>query len=126
VVGLKCYCKTFLNQKRRSGIIAGIIEGRYALVPSFICILKAPVKLAIGTSLATFFWMDLLGSIFKIYQGVVNLSVAISLGIGAAIGAVLGAKLMAKIKPRVLKALFGLLFLYVSLKYILLYFDIHI
>jgi uncharacterized membrane protein YfcA len=48
------------------------------------------------------------------------------MGVGALIGAIYGAKLVAKFKPNVLKALFGFLFLYVSLKYILLYFGIHI
>jgi hypothetical protein len=84
------------------------------------------MKLAIGTSMAAFVWMALVGAAFKIYQGVVNIPVAITLGVGALIGAIYGAKLVAKFKPNVLKALFGFLFLYVSLKYILLYFGIHI
>ncbi|PIZ76828.1 MAG: sulfite exporter TauE/SafE family protein, partial [Parcubacteria group bacterium CG_4_10_14_0_2_um_filter_7_35_8] len=46
--------------------------------------------------------------------------------IGALIGAIYGAKLMAKFKPNWLKALFGIMFLYVSLKYILIYFGIAI
>jgi len=82
--------------------------------------------LAIGTSMASFVWIALVGAIFKIYQKVVNIPVAITLGIGALIGAIYGAKLVAKIKPNVLKALFGLLFFYFSLKYILIYFGIHI
>jgi uncharacterized protein len=110
------------------GVLTGIIGlgGGYALVPSFIYFLKAPVKLAIGTSMAAFVWMALVGSIFKLYQNVVDIPVAITLGVGAAIGAVYGAKLMTKFKPNVLKTLFGVLFLYVSLKYILIYFDVHI
>jgi uncharacterized membrane protein YfcA len=110
------------------GFLTGIIGlgGGYALVPSYIYFLKAPVKLAIGTSMAAFFWMALVGAIFKLYQNVVNIPVAITLGIGALIGAIIGAKIMALFKPYVLKALFGFLFLYVSLKYILLYFNIHI
>lgn len=110
------------------GTLTGIIGlgGGYALVPSFVYFLRAPMKLAIGTSMAAFVWMALVGAAFKIYQGVVNIPVAITLGIGALIGAVYGAKLVAKIKPNVLKALFGFLFLYVSLKYILLYFGIKI
>jgi uncharacterized membrane protein YfcA len=85
------------------GTLTGIIGlgGGYALVPSFLYFLRAPMKLAIGTSMAAFVWMALVGAIF-------------------------GAKLVAKIKPNILKALFGFLFLYVSLKYILLYFGIHI
>jgi hypothetical protein len=110
------------------GFLTGIIGlgGGYALVPSFIYFLSAPVKLAIGTSMASFVWIALVGAMFKIYQGVVNIPVAITLGVGALIGAIYGAKLVAKFKPNALKALFGLLFLYVSLKYILIYFGIHI
>ena len=110
------------------GFLTGVIGlgGGYALVPSFVYFLRAPMKLAIGTSMAAFVWMALVGAIFKIYQGVVNIPVAITLGVGALIGAIYGAKLVAKFKPNALKALFGFLFLYVSLKYILLYFGIHI
>jgi uncharacterized membrane protein YfcA len=110
------------------GFLTGIIGlgGGYALVPSFIYFFSAPVKLAIGTSMASFVWIALVGAIFKIYQGVVNIPVAVTLGVGALIGAIYGAKLVAKFKPNALKALFGLLFLYVSLKYILIYFGIHI
>jgi len=110
------------------GTLTGIIGlgGGYALVPSYIYFFKAPVKLAIGTSMAAFVWMALIGAFFKFFQGVVNIPVAITLGIGALVGAIYGAKLVAKFKPNVLKALFGLLFLYVSLKYILLYFGVHI
>jgi len=110
------------------GFLTGIIGlgGGYALVPSYIYFLKSPVKLAIGTSMAAFFWMALVGAVFKLFQNVVNIPVAITLGIGALIGAIIGAKIMALFKPYVLKALFGFLFLYVSLKYILLYFGVHI
>jgi len=110
------------------GILTGIIGlgGGYALVPSYIYFIKAPVKLAIGTSMAAFVWMALIGAAFKIYQGVVDFPSAITLGIGALVGAIFGAKLVAKFKPNVLKALFGILFLYVSLKYILIFFGITI
>ena len=110
------------------GTLTGIIGlgGGYALVPSFVYFFRAPIKLAIGTSMAAFIWMALVGAVFKIYQGAVDIPVAITLGIGALVGAIYGAKLVAKIKPNVLKALFGFLFLYVSLKYILLYFGIKI
>ena len=110
------------------GFLTGIIGlgGGYALVPSLIYFLKSPVKLAIGTSMAAFVWMALVGSAFKFYQQVVNVPVAATLGIGAAIGAIFGAKLVAKFNPNALKALFGVLFLYVSLKYILIFFGVHI
>jgi len=108
------------------GTLTGIVGlgGGYALVPSFLYLFKAPMKLAIGTSMASFVWMALIGAIFKFYQNVVNIPVAITLGVGALIGAIYGAKLVAKFKPAVLKFLFGLLFLYVSLKYIFIYFGI--
>jgi len=110
------------------GCLTGIIGlgGGYALVPTFLYFLRAPMKLAIGTSMAAFVWMALVGAIFKIYQGVVVIPVAVTMGVGALVGAIYGAKLVAKFKPNVLKSLFGFLFLYVSLKYILLYFGIHI
>ena len=110
------------------GTLTGIIGlgGGYALVPSFIYFLRAPVKLAIGTSMAAFVWMALVGAIFKLFQRVVDIPAAVALGIGALIGAIYGAKLVAKFKPNVLKALFGLLFIYVSLKYIFIYFGISI
>lgn len=110
------------------GFLTGIIGlgGGYALVPSFIYFFRAPIKLAIGTSMAAFVWMALVGAVFKIFQNVVDLPVAVVLGIGALVGAIYGAKLVARLKPNLLKTLFGLLFCYVSLKYILLYFHIHI
>jgi uncharacterized membrane protein YfcA len=110
------------------GCLTGIIGlgGGYALVPSYLYLFKAPMKLAIGTSMASFIWMALVGSIFKLAEHVVNIPVAVTLGIGAAIGAVYGAKLVAKFKPATLKILFGALFLYVSLKYILIYFGVAI
>jgi uncharacterized membrane protein YfcA len=110
------------------GFLTGIIGlgGGYALVPSFIYLFKAPIRFAIGTSMASFVWMALVGAIFKLYQNVVDTPVAVTLGIGALIGAIYGAKLVAKIKPAALKFLFGLLFLYVSLKYIFIYFGVAI
>jgi uncharacterized membrane protein YfcA len=110
------------------GTLTGIIGlgGGYALVPSYIYFLKAPVKLAIGTSMASFVWIAIVGAIFKLCQRVVDIPAAVTLGVGALIGAIYGAKLVAKFKPNVLKALFGFLFLYVSLKYILIYFGISI
>ena len=110
------------------GTLTGIVGlgGGYALVPAFLYLFKAPMKLAIGTSMASFVWMALVGAAFKFYQNVVNIPVAVTLGVGALIGAIYGAKLVAKFKPAVLKFLFGLLFLYVSLKYILIYFGISI
>jgi hypothetical protein len=110
------------------GTLTGIIGlgGGYALVPSFLYLFKAPMKLAIGTSMASFVWMALVGAALKFYQNVVDVPVAVTLGVGALIGAIYGAKLVAKFKPAALKFIFGLLFLYVSLKYIFIYFGVTI
>jgi len=48
------------------------------------------------------------------------------MGGGAASGAIVGARLMSRVKPATLKAIFGIIFLYVSLKYILLFWNIQI
>jgi len=110
------------------GVLTGIIGlgGGYALVPSFIYFFRAPTKIAIGTSMASFIWIALLGAIFKLFQGVVNIQAGIILGIGAMIGAVYGAGLVARLQSSTLKTMFGILFFYVSLKYILIYFGIKI
>jgi uncharacterized membrane protein YfcA len=110
------------------GFLTGIIGlgGGYALVPSFIYIARSPLRIAIGSSLASFVWFALIGAIIKIYQGFTDIPMAVALGLGAAGGAIIGARLMSRFKPATLKAVFGIIFLYVSLKYILLFFGIHI
>jgi uncharacterized membrane protein YfcA len=110
------------------GFLTGIIGlgGGYMLVPSFIYFLRSPMRIAIGSSMASFVWFALVGGIIKIFQGFCDVPAAIALGVGAAGGAIIGARLVARFKPATLKAIFGFIFLYVSLKYILLYFGIHI
>jgi len=110
------------------GFLTGIIglAGGYALVPAFLYVLRGPMKLAVGTSMASFTWMALVGATFKLYQHVVDVPTAICLGIGAVIGALYGARLVARVKTATLKALFGAIFIYVAAKYILIYFGIAI
>lgn len=102
------------------GIITGIVGlgGGYALVPSFIYLLGSPVKIAVGTSLASFISMAVVSGAFKLYQGVVDVVAAIALGIGTIIGAQIGARLTKVVPPWAIKAIFGFVFLYVSLKFI--------
>ena len=102
------------------GIITGIVGlgGGYALVPSFIYLLGSPVKIAVGTSLASFISMAVISSGFKLWQGVVDILAAICLGVGTAIGAQIGARLVPKAPSWIIKAIFGLVFLYVSLRFI--------
>ena len=84
------------------------------------------MKIAIGTSLASFLWFALLGAGIKYQEGFVDVPAAMTLGIAAAIGAVYGVKLMQKLNAPALKLIFGILITYVSIKYILLYFGIRI
>ena len=102
------------------GIITGIVGlgGGYALVPSFIYLLGSPVKIAVGTSLASFISMAVVSGAFKLYQGVVDVIAAIFLGVGTIIGAQIGARLTKIVPSWAIKAIFGFVFLYVSLKFI--------
>ncbi|MGY0288692.1 MAG: sulfite exporter TauE/SafE family protein [Candidatus Methanodesulfokora washburnensis] len=120
------------NKKGAIGFIIGVLTGiiglggGYALVPSFIYLLNAPVKLAVGTSLASFISMAAVSGIVKIVQGYVDIIAALSLGAGTAVGAQVGAKLVPKTPAWAIKLLFGLVFLYVSLKFIFSAFGIRI
>ena len=110
------------------GFLTGVtgLCGGYALVPLSVYVLKSNMKIAIGTSLASFLWFALLGTAIKYYEGFVNVPAAITLGIGGAIGAAYGVKLMQKLNTTVLKLIFGVIISYVSIKYILMYFEIRI
>ena len=102
------------------GIATGLVGlgGGYALVPALIYIFGAPVHVVMGTSLAVMIPMAIIGSVFKIYGGSVDLLAGITLGIGTSIGAQIGARLIKKFKAHDLKIIFGVYFLYISLKYI--------
>jgi uncharacterized membrane protein YfcA len=70
--------------------------------------------------------MALVSGAFKLIQGYVDVIAALLLGIGTAVGAQIGARLVARVPAWVIKILFELVFLYVSLKFILLPFGIRI
>jgi len=110
------------------GILTGIVGlgGGYALVPGLIYLFNAPVYLAMGTSLAIMIPLATVGGVIKLLQGFVHLPAGLLLGIGTVIGAQIGAATIKKIKPHILKLIFGLYFLYVSLKFITSYFGIYI
>jgi len=102
------------------GVITGIVGlgGGYALVPSFIYLLHSSVKIAVGTSLPSFISMAIISGIFKWYQGLVDILAAIVLGIGTIIGAQIGARIVPKVPAWAIKLIFGIVFLYVSLKFV--------
>lgn len=110
------------------GGVAGVLPGFLGigtgaiLVPAFALILNAPMKVAIGSSLFCFCTNAFLSSIFKFFQGFTVLKVAIPLCVGTLIGSNIGAVLNKHFPSSVLKVLFGMVFLYVSFKYIMLFF----
>ncbi|MDD4924364.1 MAG: sulfite exporter TauE/SafE family protein [Dehalococcoidales bacterium] len=110
------------------GIFTGMsgLGGGFIMVPAFVYLLRSPVKIAIGSSMASFVWFALVGGIIKISQGLCDIPAAIAMGFGAVGGALIGARLVSRFRPATLKTIFGFIFLYISLKYILSYFGINI
>lgn len=110
------------------GVLTGIVGlgGGYALVPGLIYLFGAPVYLTMGTSLATMIPLALVGGSIKLAQGYVAIGAGLLLAIGTIIGAQIGAAIIKLFKPATLKLIFGLYFLYVSVKFITSYFGIYI
>ena len=110
------------------GGFAGILPGLLGigtgaiLVPVFTFILKAPIKIAIGSSLACFSVNAFLSSILKFFQGFINVEVIIPLCIGTLIGSNIGAILNKRLLSPVIKIMFGAVFTFIAVKYILLFF----
>ncbi|MCR4438720.1 MAG: sulfite exporter TauE/SafE family protein [bacterium] len=102
------------------GILTGVVGlgGGYALVPGFIYLFGAPVYVTMGTSLATMIPLAVVGGGIKLLQGFVALGAGLLLAIGTVIGAQIGAAIIKKFKPTRLKFIFGLYFLYVSVKFV--------
>ncbi|MGC8960476.1 MAG: sulfite exporter TauE/SafE family protein [Chloroflexia bacterium] len=110
------------------GMTTGIagLGGGYALVPGLIYLFSAPVYITMGTSLAVMVPLSLVGGLIKTAQGFVVLAAGGLLGGGATIGAQLGAAVIKRFRPHTLKFIFGLYFLYVSLKFVLGYLGVQI
>ncbi len=111
------------------GGIAGILPGLLGigtgavLVPAFALILKAPIKIAIGSSLSSFSVNAFFSSLLKLSQGFIDLSVALPICLGTLFGSNIGAVLNKHFPSPVLKILFGMAFSYVSYQYILTFFQ---
>jgi len=110
------------------GVLTGLVGlgGGYALVPGLIYLFSAPVYITMGTSLATMIPLAIVGGGIKLAQGYVALGAGLLLAIGTIIGAQIGAAIIKKFKTTTLKLIFGVYFLYVSLKFIFGYFGINI
>jgi hypothetical protein len=110
------------------GIATGVagLGGGYALVPGLIYLFGAPVYVTMGSSLATMIPLALVGGGIKLAQGFVALGAGLVLAAGTVIGAQVGAAIIRRFPPATLKLIFGVYFLYVSLKFITSYFGIMI
>jgi len=110
------------------GVTTGIagLGGGYALVPGLIYLFHAPVYVTMGTSLAVMIPLALVGGLIKLLQGFVDIGAGLLLALGTIIGAQVGAAIIKRFKPATLKLIFGVYFLYVSLKFITGYFGITI
>jgi len=112
-----------LLQKCGIGCAAGVLPGLLGigtgavLVPAFTFILRAPIRIAIGSSLFCFAVNALASSLFKFSQGFVDLGTTLPLCLGTLVGSNLGAMLNKRLRWAVLKLMFGAVFLYVSSKF---------
>lgn len=112
-----------IYSKTTIGAVAGVLPGLLGigtgavLVPAFAFALNAPIKIAIGSSLACFNLNALVSSVLKLHQGFVQWNLLIPLSIGTFIGARFGAALNGRMSSPLLKLLFGAVFLYVAGKY---------
>ena len=107
-----------------TGGIAGIFPGLLGigtgaiLVPAFSFFFAAPLKVAMGSSLACFAVNALISSIQKFSQGYMVLSIALPISLGTLCGSFLGTKLNHHIPPKNLRVIFGIVFFYIGLKFI--------
>jgi len=116
-----------ISAKATIGAMAGILPGLLGigtgavLVPAFAFALNAPIKIAIGSSLACFSLNAFASSLLKLSQGFVQINMIIPLCLGTLIGARIGATLNGKLNAPLLKVFFGMVFIYVASKYIMMF-----
>jgi uncharacterized membrane protein YfcA len=103
------------------GIGTGVI-----LIPAFTYILSMPIKTAVAASLTSFCANALVSSSFKLAQGFIDIHVALPICVGTLLGSNLGALLNRHFQSGIVKLFFGLVFSYVSLKFILSFFRVQI
>jgi len=110
------------------GVLTGVVGlgGGYALVPGLIYLFAAPVYLTMGTSLATMIPLAIVGGGIKLAGGYVAIAAGSLLAGGTIVGAQVGAAVIKRFKPTTLKLIFGVYFLYVSVKFIAAYFGVAI
>jgi uncharacterized membrane protein YfcA len=118
-----------LLQKVVIGSSAGVLPGLLGigtgviLVPAFSFVLSMPIKMAVASSLTSFCANAFVSSSFKLGQGFVDLGVAVPICAGTLLGSNLGAMLNRRCASRTVKLVFGVVFFYVSLRFMLSFFQ---
>lgn len=111
-------------RKAGLGIVAGMLPGLFGigtgavLVPGFSYLLRTPIKVAIGSALVCFCANALISAVMKFFQGYVHLRLAVPVCLACLAGAQLGAVINDRAPSRLLKFLFGLVFAWVSFRFI--------
>jgi len=108
------------------GLAAGVLPGLFGigtgaiLVPAFRYFFRSPVKVAIGSALVCFCANALISAVIKCAQGYVDISTALPVCLGCLAGSQLGAAINHRAPSRLLMLLFGLAFLWVAARFILI------
>ena len=99
------------------GLLVGMAGagGGFLLVPIMIYVLKVPIRLAIGTSLAIVAMSGFAGSIGKMITGQVDWYLALALVCGALPGAQLGSTVSARIRTDFLALVLGVVMTFVAI-----------
>ncbi|OGD53838.1 permease [Candidatus Bathyarchaeota archaeon RBG_13_38_9] len=110
------------------GLSTGLfgLAGGYILVPGLIYLFGAPVYITIGTSLGAIIPLAFIGGSIKLIQGFVDINTGLLLSASAIIGAQVGSATIKRFRTSTLKLIFGVYFLYFSIKLIASYFSITI
>jgi len=112
------------TRKTLLGVTAGILPGLFGigtgavLVPGFSYLLRTPSKVAIGSALDCFCANALISAVMKYAQGYVHLGLAVPVCLGCLAGSQLGAAINHRMPSRALKLLLGLVFAWVSFRFI--------
>jgi len=116
-----------LATKLGIGAVAGTLPGLLGigtgsiLVPAFTYLLKTPIKVAIAVSLMCFCLNALISSSFKLAQGYIDLERALPVCLGTLIGANIGVLLNGRFSSGVIKLVFGIVFGFIALKFVVSY-----
>ncbi len=92
-----------------AGLFSGLlgVGGGIVMIPSFLYLLRVPLKKAFGTSLAVITVIAIPGTVVHAFLGHISWSLTLYLVIGAVPGGVIGARLSIMARERVLYILFG-------------------